>query len=98
MRILHVIPSLSRSSGGPSVALPAMAKALAASHVEVTVATTDDDGCGQHLRGIPLGQNLPQEAWDVIYFRKQTEFYKVSLPLRAWLHHHRSDVPDVPAR
>jgi len=88
MRILHVIPSLSRSSGGPSVALPAIAKALAASHVEVTVATTDDDGCGQHLRGIPLGQNLPQEAWDVIYFRKQTEFYKVSLPLRAWLHHH----------
>lgn len=88
MRILHVIPSLSPTSGGPSFALPAMARALSGFDVHVTAATTDDDGRGKHLSGITLGQLNPKEGWDVLYFRKQTEFYKASLPLVDWLRCH----------
>jgi glycosyltransferase involved in cell wall biosynthesis len=88
MRILHVIPSLSPTSGGPSFALPAMARALAGFDVQVTAVTTDDDGRGKYLQGITLGQNTPQGGWDAIYFRKQTEFYKASLPLGSWLRRH----------
>lgn len=88
MRILHVIPSLSPTSGGPSFALPAMARALSGFDVHVTAATTDDDGRGKHLSGITLGQLTPKEGWDVLYFRKQTDFYKASLPLADWLRRH----------
>lgn len=100
MRVLHVIPSLSPSSGGPSVALPAMARALAARGVSVSVLTTDDDGPGRRVSGVPLGAEIPQEGgWSVRYFPKQTEFYKVSLPLRRWLrqHVHEYDVVHVHA-
>ncbi len=92
MRVLHVIPSLSRSSGGPSVALPAMAQALVKEGVEVDVITTDDDGPGLRLSGVALGQAERQAGgWNLIHFPKQTEFYKVSLPLRRWLHEHVVD-------
>ena len=65
-----------------------MAKSLSGFDVRVTAAATDDDGHGKHLAGIVLGQSIPQEGWDAIYFRKQTEFYKASLPLRSWLRAH----------
>ncbi|MFN0076486.1 MAG: glycosyltransferase [Prosthecobacter sp.] len=79
MKILHVIPSLSPSQGGPSFALPMMAKALLNQGVEVDVATTDDDGPGRRMQREIGG------GYRVFYFPKQTEFYKVSLPLSAWL-------------
>jgi glycosyltransferase involved in cell wall biosynthesis len=65
-----------------------MATALADAGVHVTVVTTDDDGPGRHLQGVPLGQKVPMNGWDAIYFRKQSEFYKASLPLRQWLRGH----------
>lgn len=40
MRVLHVIPSLRRTDGGPRAALAAMARGLTALGVEVSVATT----------------------------------------------------------
>jgi glycosyltransferase involved in cell wall biosynthesis len=88
MRVLHVIPSLSPSSGGPSFALPAMARALSSFDVQVIAASTDDDGRGKHLQDIRLGQITPQDGCGAIFFRKQTEFYKASLPLRSWLRRH----------
>jgi glycosyltransferase involved in cell wall biosynthesis len=88
MRILHVIPSLSPSSGGPSVALPAMARSLVLLGVNVTVLTTDDDGPGRRLADARHGVELDQGGWNLIRFPKQTEFYKVSLPMRRWLHAH----------
>lgn len=99
VRVLHVIPSLSPSSGGPSMALPAMARALAAPDLAVTVATTDDDGRGRHLTGVPLGQKTERDGWELWYFPKQTEFYKCSLPLRRWLrdHIHEFDVVHIHA-
>ncbi len=88
MRVLHVIPSLSPSSGGPSVALPAMARSLAVLGVSVTVLTTDDDGPGRRLIEVRHGVEMDQGGWNLIRFPKQTEFYKVSLPMHKWLHSH----------
>lgn len=92
MKVLHVIPSLSPSQGGPSLALPEMAQALAANGVTVDVACTDDDGTGLRLSGISHGVPLPHEqGFRIFYFPKQTEFYKTSLPLLRWLWDHARD-------
>lgn len=88
MRVLHVIPSLSPTSGGPSFALPAMARSLQPHEVSIIAATTDDDGPGRHLSCVTHGVETPQDGWSALYFPKQTEFYKVSLPLRSWLRAH----------
>ncbi len=90
MNALHVIPSLSPSQGGPSFALPLMARSLGRVSVVVDVATTDDDGPGGRL-DVPLGERVARDGYGVFYFRKQTEFYKVSLPFRAWLRRHVRD-------
>ncbi len=87
MHILHVIPSLSPKHGGPSVALPLMARSLVQSGVQVDVATTDDDGPGGRL-SVPLGERVERDGYGVFYFRKQTEFYKVSLPFPSWMRRH----------
>lgn len=84
VKILHVIPSLSPKHGGPSFALPLMERALTEAGVEVTVATTDDDG--PHARmSVPLGQPVSVNGATRFHFRKQTEFYKCSVPLWRWL-------------
>ncbi|MDB6171240.1 MAG: hypothetical protein JWL59_551 [Chthoniobacteraceae bacterium] len=90
MKVLHVIPSLSPSQGGPSFALPMMARALRDAGVEVDIATTDDDGPGKHTK-MPLGMRLERDGIGYFYFSKQTEFYKGSWPLYRWLKQHVSD-------
>ncbi len=99
MRVLHVIPSLSPTSGGPSFALPAMVRSLQPRDVRIVVATTDDDGPGRRLPGIIHGVETTQDGWSTVCFPKQTEFYKVSLPLRNWLlaHVHEFDVVHIHA-
>lgn len=84
VKVLHVIPSVSASQGGPSFAMPLIERALASAGVEVTVATTDDDGPGKHLN-VDLEKPIPSGGATRFYFRKQTEFYKYSLPLKRWL-------------
>jgi glycosyltransferase involved in cell wall biosynthesis len=67
--------------------LPIMERALTAEGVTVETITTDDDGPG---RRNGLGDGTAHDENGVVrrYFRKQSEFYKVSLPLRAWLRVH----------
>jgi len=84
MRILHVIPSVSASSGGPSKALAQMERALANRGIEMVTVTTDDDGDGRRL-DVPLQTPVPSNGATRMYFRRQTNAYKVSLPLLAWL-------------
>ncbi len=69
------------------MALPLMERALAGAGVEVTTVTTDDDGPGRHMH-VPLGQAMKAECATRYYFRKQSEFYKCSLPLWRWLDGH----------
>src|ERR1051325_6317842 len=61
-----------------------MERALTQAGVEVTVATTDDNGPGAHL-SVPLCQAQSGNGATRYYFRKQTEFYKCSIPLWRWL-------------
>ncbi len=84
IRALHVIPSLSLKHGGPSFAIRAIARALADVDVDVTIATTDDDGNDAHLE-IPLGKPLQQNGANVFYFRRNFLPYKVSFGLGRWL-------------
>lgn len=83
MKILHVIPSISRVHGGPSVALETMTRALAGAGVEVHVATTDDDGAT--ALQVPLDTPVTRENVTYRFFRRQTRFYKFSFPLARWL-------------
>jgi len=84
MKVLHVIPSLSRVHGGPTQALAHMERALAAQGVEVETATTDDDGPGRRngkACATPLVENGAQH-W---YFAKRLDFYKVSPGFARWI-------------
>jgi glycosyltransferase involved in cell wall biosynthesis len=84
MKILHVIPSVAPHEGGPSFALPLMARGLSEAGVSVDVVTTDDDGRGGHLDA-PLGEAVEQSGARFFYFRRQTQFYKASWPMSLWL-------------
>lgn len=97
LRILHIIPSLSQAHGGPSFALPAMARSLSAAGAQVDVACTDDDGPGRRMADVPLGIPVQMDGFRIFYFRKQTEFYKASLPLLAWLRRHVAEYDAVHA-
>src|SRR4051794_4420133 len=90
MRVLHVIPSLDERDGGPSVALPLMARGLAMHGVEVDVVTTiaEDDARAQ---GIRFGERTSRDGYTVRFFRRQTNFYKASVPLLRWLREHVGD-------
>jgi glycosyltransferase involved in cell wall biosynthesis len=72
------------------VALPLIARSLTRAGVAVDVATTDDDGPGKRLN-VPSGVRVENEGWGVFHFPKQSEFYKVSLPLRRWLNERVKD-------
>lgn len=91
MRVLHVIPSLAASEGGPSLALPVMAAALVSRGVAVDVVTTDDDGPGKRLPAEQPGWQEMPGGWRLRRFPKQTEFYKASLPMAFWLLRHVAD-------
>lgn len=62
-----------------------MARALSEAGVKVDVVTTDDDGPGRRLCDVCHGLPVQHEGFRAFYFSKQTEFYKVSLPLLVWL-------------
>ena len=70
--------------------MPLIARTLAALGVDVDVATTDDDGPGLRL-DVEHGKRVEASGYGIRYFRKQSDFYKVSLPFRRWIRRHVSD-------
>lgn len=84
MKVLHVIPSLSLTEGGPTRAIAAMEQALAAQGVTVETASTDDAGPGRH-NGKPLAQPLPENGAMHWYFAKRMDFYKWSPAFARWV-------------
>lgn len=89
LRVLHVIPSVSQSSGGPSKAIGQMEQVLAASGVEVVTITTDDDGNAARLT-VETGTAIACNGATRFYFPRQTLAYKASMPMLRWL---RREVP-----
>lgn len=86
LRVLHVIPSISRASGGPAHAIRAMEAVLCSLGCDVVTATTDDDGPGGRLAG--GGERAPTGALRRV-FALTTLRYKTSLGLWRYL---RSDL------
>lgn len=87
LRVLHVIPSVSEKRGGPSSVIRNLTAGLAAAGIEVTVATTDDDGEGRSpetVRGFDARVKLH-------CFPRTTRFYTISLGLWRWLRSHAAE-------
>jgi glycosyltransferase involved in cell wall biosynthesis len=84
MKVLHVIPSVSPVHGGPSRAILDMERALAARGIEVTTATTNDDG---ERRTLPVRcfEPIPTPFSTRWYFPRTTVPLKVSIGLAQWL-------------
>lgn len=89
MKVLHVIPSVGFRRGGPSRVVLDMCRGLAKAGVNVTLATTDDDGAGR--LSVPLGQPIDKDGVTCWYFPRQTRFYTASWPLTTWLWRHVAD-------
>ncbi|MFN2508809.1 MAG: glycosyltransferase [Chthoniobacterales bacterium] len=88
LKVLHVIPSVSPKRGGPSAALPVLVRILVEAGMDVTVATTDDDGSGAR-RQVPLQQAIVEkDGGTYFYFPRQFTFYTASWPLRRWVLSH----------
>lgn len=85
LRVLHVISSVSRLRGGPSVTVHSMLKALGRRGVTVEAAATDDDGGAERL-DVPLDRFVDFEGQRVRFFPRQTRKYAFSAPLQGWLH------------
>lgn len=85
LRVLHVIPSMSRLHGGPSVTVHSMLKALARRGVAAEAVATDDDGGAARL-DVPVDRLVEFEGQRVRFFPRQTVKYAFSAPMRSWLH------------
>ena len=79
LKVLHVIPSVSRSEGGPSYAVKAFAAALNSAGGETLVVTTGHDEDPAFNKS-----NLVS----CISFRRNLQLYKISFSLRRWLMEH----------
>lgn len=75
LKVLHVIPSVSRSEGGPSYAVFAFAHAANLAGVETAIVTTGDERGGD-------------SEIDCLCFHRNFQPYKISFSLRRWLNQH----------
>ncbi|HUR41132.1 MAG TPA: glycosyltransferase [Verrucomicrobiae bacterium] len=82
MRTLHVLPSLAESDGGPPAALRSMEQALAAVGVKVEVASTCATDLSTEMTTIEHDVRGGRRRH---LFRRDTTFYKVSIPFVRWM-------------
>ena len=87
MKILQIVPSVSLIYGGPSQMVLGLSQALAVEGIDVTLITTNSNGdTGQAPLDVPLGKEIEQDGYKVIYFPCYPfRRYKFSLPLLQWL-------------
>lgn len=87
LRVLHVISSISRLRGGPSVSVHNMLKALRRRGITVDLVATDDDGASARL-DVPRDRFVQIDGQNVRFFPRQTSKYGFSAPMLRWLHTH----------
>lgn len=87
LKILQVVPSISRVYGGPSQMIRGFSAALARAGAEVIVLTTNSNGDnGQPPLDVPLDRPVEQDGYQVRYFSCSLfRRYKFSPALLAWL-------------
>jgi len=92
MKVLHVIPSLSPKDGGPSFALPLIARGLVQMDLQVDVVATAAEREIAHFTNQPNNSEYAPpvmcDGVNYFYFRRQTDFYKISFSLAKWLSNH----------
>ena len=86
MKVLHVIPSLSRLRGGPTFVVKTLASHQVRAGLEVHVATTDDDNRGR--QSVPLAKPVIADGATYWYFGRTTRTYESSIGLTSWLLRH----------
>jgi glycosyltransferase involved in cell wall biosynthesis len=84
VKVLHVIPSVAPSYGGPAYAIREMERSLSALGAEVTTVTTNDDSPAEKFSG-QCGVRIATEHATRVYFSIQSNFYRVSLGMAGWL-------------
>lgn len=88
MRVLHVMPSLAASYGGPAAAMPVMARGLIAAGVEVDVAAIDDS-LAFELTQEPVIKQM--QGFKSISFPITCRPYRISISIARWLSLHAGD-------
>ncbi|MFB8791473.1 MAG: glycosyltransferase [Potamolinea sp.] len=86
MKVLHVIPSLSKLKGGPTQIILEMVKALRECGVDAEIATTDDNG--SERLDLPLRKRLEYEqvpVWFLPRFSPPLKDFIFSTELASWL-------------
>jgi glycosyltransferase involved in cell wall biosynthesis len=84
MKVLHVIPSVSDSQGGPSRAIIDIERVLAVRGIDVTTVTTNDDGDSRTLL-VRCGEPIATRHATRWYFPRSTVFFKTSALMARWL-------------
>ncbi len=93
MKVLHVIPSISLSLGGPTEVVLNLVKALRESGVDTEIATTNDNGSNQ-LLDVPLNQRVEHQqvpVWFLPRFSPRMKEFIFSPAITRWLWQHIKD-------
>jgi glycosyltransferase involved in cell wall biosynthesis len=88
MRVLHVIPSLDPSQGGPSTVMPQIAKALVQQGLTVDVACVDP--LPDSTTPAPSVQTTP-DGYRILRFGHKLGYLRFSWPFFKWINHHARD-------
>ncbi len=94
MKVLHVIPSVSPSLGGPTEVVLNLVKALRESGVDTEIATTNDNGSEQLVLDVPLNQRVEFQQVPVYFLPRYSHRMKefiFSEALTRWLWQHIKD-------
>lgn len=88
MKVLHVIPSISPSLGGPTKVVLNLVKALRECDIDAEIVTTNDDGADQPVLDIPLNQLIEYQGVPVWFLPRHSQRMKefiFSAEITSWL-------------
>jgi glycosyltransferase involved in cell wall biosynthesis len=88
VKVLHVIPSISPSLGGPTKVVLNLVRALQECGVDAEIVTTNDNGAGQPVLDVPLNQLIEYQGVPVWFLPRHSQRMKefiFSTEITRWL-------------